>query len=551
MSLELSNGEILDFLPRNDAKNRNVKNSVNICRLAEKFMSEYNIQADLSITEQLLKKLYQVKNKSEEWLRVARKFVLVNSETQSEERKGRNTCGRPSLTISDNPCKKVESSILKRNLAQVAASAEEQGISKEEMLRKMMDKAKRSRDWNKAALFDTCSTTSEISIEEITALLYVANLSQRQYQMCRNLLTRYGVEAFPPRNQVDDFKNTLYPHVTVERLSASVSITDSYHSTICNIVSSESLQRNCFQRKLNDIPNHANLVFMVKAGLDGSGSHKKRHQLSGDHLDDTISGSSENFLRVFMTPMSIVCNVDDASVVLWKNPLPNSIFYTRPIQLFKATETRSVIEQIFPNLQSSMDSLEIPHQIEGLFHKCSITTKVTMIDGKMTDILQGDSGAFCHYCDIKRDNASDPLVLFEYGAGGMHITKTIEECYRRWSLVQSGDIGYNNPLRASQCHKPLISKSGRFFAVLHQELRSLDFCLKILYHLVARQKIWSEAYSFVKTEVANAKARVISHVRASCGGLLLDSPMTCGGNTNAGPVAIRFLVLKTEVPFQV
>ena len=233
----------------------------------------------------------------------------MDSEAESEERKERNPSGRPSLTISDSPCKKVESSILKRNLALVAASVEEQGISKEEMLRKMMDEAKRSRDWNKAALFDTCSITSEISIEEITALLYVANLSQRQYQMCRNLLIRYGVEAFPPRSQIDDFKNTLYPHVTVEHLSASVSITDLYHSTLCNIVSSESLPR-----KLNDIPNHTNLVFMVKAGLDGSGSHKKRHQLSGDHLDDTMSGSSENFLGVFMTPMSIVCCFVEKSI---------------------------------------------------------------------------------------------------------------------------------------------------------------------------------------------------------------------------------------------
>ena len=39
---------------------------------------------------------------------------------------------------------------------------------------------------------------------------------------------------------------------------------------------------------------------------------------------------------------------------------------------------------------------------------------------------------------------------------------------------------------------------------------------------------------------ASAMARVISHVRASCGCLLLDSPTTCGGNTNAGPVTKRF-----------
>ena len=149
MSLELSNGEILDFLIKNDVKNRNVQSSVKFRHLAEKFMSEYNIQADLSIIQQSLKKLYEVKHKSEEWLRAVRKFELVDSEP--EEKKEKKRSGRPSLTICDNPCKKVESAILKRNLAQVAASAEEQGISKEEMLRKILDEAKRSRDWNKAA----------------------------------------------------------------------------------------------------------------------------------------------------------------------------------------------------------------------------------------------------------------------------------------------------------------------------------------------------------------------------------------------------------------
>lgn len=44
----------------------------------------------------------------------------------------------------------------------------------------------------------------------------------------------------------------------------------------------------------------------------------------------------------------------------------------------------------------------------------------------------------------------------------------------------------------------------------------------------------------VKSDVAHAKVKVINHVKASCGGLLLCSPTTIGGNTNAGPVAKRF-----------
>ena len=69
---------MLDFLLNNDVKNRNIKNSVKFRHMAKKFMSEYNIQADLSITQPLPEKLYEVKNKSEEWLRVVRKFVLVD-----------------------------------------------------------------------------------------------------------------------------------------------------------------------------------------------------------------------------------------------------------------------------------------------------------------------------------------------------------------------------------------------------------------------------------------------------------------------------------------
>ena len=165
---------------------------------------------------------------------------------------------------------------------------------------------------------------------------------------------------------------------------------------------------------------------------------------------------------------------------------------------------------------------------------------MTMLDGKMVSILQGDSGSFCHYCDIKRDDASNFHHITSLGLGGMRITKTIEECKNRWDLLESGVIGYRDPLRAGQCHKPLLSQSGRFFGILHQELRSLDFALKVLYHLVACQKLWSEVDHHVKSDVAAAKVRVIDHIKASCGGLLVDSPTLVGGNTNTGPVANLF-----------
>lgn len=62
----------------------------------------------------------------------------------------------------------------------------------------------------------------------------------------------------------------------------------------------------------------------------------------------------------------------------------------------------------------------------------------------------------------------------------MEITKTIEECIERWEQLESGAIKYNDLRWKGQCHKPLITQSGGLFSIFHQELRSLDFCLKVL-----------------------------------------------------------------------
>ena len=78
----------------------------------------------------------------------------------------------------------------------------------------------------------------------------------------------------------------------------------------------------------------------------------------------------------------------------------------------------------------------------------------------------------------QKTNASSLEFVAAAGPQGMVITKTIEECNRRWELIESGQIAYNDPERPGQCHKPLLTQSGRLFAILHQELRSLDFVLK-------------------------------------------------------------------------
>ena len=68
------------------------------------------------------------------------------------------------------------------------------------------------------------------------------------------------------------------------------------------------------------------------------------------------------------------------------------------------------------------------------------------------------------------------------------------------------------------------------------KLRSLDHTQKILYHLVAKEYEWSEVAPTSKSALAEAKEKVIKHVRNETK-LMIDTPTSSGGNTNAGPLA--------------
>lgn len=170
----------------------------------------------------------------------------------------------------------------------------------------------------------------------------------------------------------------------------------------------------------------------------------------------------------------------------------------------------------------------------------SVHTELSMVDGKMVDLIQGDSGSFCHYCNATRAQANDLTCIMQ----GFVIEKSVEEMREKWEQIESGEMAYSDPERAGQCHEPLNKKTIQFYGILHQKLRSLDNMLKLLYHLVSGQThTWSESNPRVKDAVAAAKKQVITHIRKTCG-FLVDSPTQVGGNSNTGPVSEKFFGAK-------
>ena len=163
-----------------------------------------------------------------------------------------------------------------------------------------------------------------------------------------------------------------------------------------------------------------------------------------------------------------------------------------------------------------------------------------MVDGKMVNILVGDSGAFCDYCHATRNEANDLTQILQ----GFQNDRSFEEAKDIWGKLEKGEMKYGDKERAGQVHEPLTASNVCFFAILHQKLRSLDQCLKLLYHVVAKQThTWSETNPKVKSALKKAKAEVIETIRRKTG-ILLDSPTSNGGNTNSGPVSDRFFCPK-------
>ena len=102
------------------------------------------------------------------------------------------------------------------------------------------------------------------------------------------------------------------------------------------------------------------LTLVSKTGIDGSGSHRIRHQMADNsksleenpHLDPNIY---KNYLLTCFTPLThSYKKVGKPDTVIWNNNNPNSISYTRPISLIRTIESREVIESEFSGLFSKL-----------------------------------------------------------------------------------------------------------------------------------------------------------------------------------------------------
>ena len=65
------------------------------------------------------------------------------------------------MKLSESPCYKVESAIMKESLGYIASAAEQQCIPKEELRKKMVQEALKAREWDMSGFFENLVKLSD------------------------------------------------------------------------------------------------------------------------------------------------------------------------------------------------------------------------------------------------------------------------------------------------------------------------------------------------------------------------------------------------------
>ena len=88
-------------------------------------------------------------------------------------------------------------------------------------------------------------------------------------------------------------------------------------------------------------------------------------------------------------------------------------------------ENQESVQEHFKPYIDAVHAMETPTNayIDGYPRLLSARTEVSMVDGKMVDLIQGDSGSFCHYCNTSRAPANDLTCILQ----GFVIEKSVEE----------------------------------------------------------------------------------------------------------------------------
>ena len=234
-----------------------------------------------------------------------------------------------------------------------------------------------------------------------------------------------------------------------------------------------------------------------------------------------------------------------AGSTVWKEKAANSPEAAVPLFLVKGKEDKELLESIIPAVEEEKAALSttgIDFRISGRSYHFSFDFNLTMVDGKMMKLLTGRGGAFCILCPASREECHD-LSRIEEGfsigeVSNVDLRKLFQDMQHEGEIKSKpGDYAERRGLTQN----PITTCDIKVFPILHATLRTMDWILKIIYHLAAGVRTWKENMQN-EAKIRRAKENVRATIYEQTG-IRVDEPdpVGKGGTSTTGPVSKRLL----------
>lgn len=240
-----------------------------------------------------------------------------------------------------------------------------------------------------------------LSPETALALISSCGLSQDDYQTIRNVAIAHNADIFPTYHKVLAVKKECYPsNIQTTETSATQSLQKLLEHTANRILKIDEVKKQILgdcETNRSYLERTKELSLKCKWGFDGSTGQSRYKQ----HFSD-LSSDDRSLFSVMIVPLDL----SDGKISFWRNPVPSSPRFCRPLKIKYAKETPELIQNECIEVENQIEKLNqlsLKLNYEKIDKSVEILIKfdlsLTMIDGKAVNSVSNNSSSrTCNIC---------------------------------------------------------------------------------------------------------------------------------------------------------
>ena len=309
----------------------------------------------------------------------------------------------------------------------------------------------------------------------------------------------HNADIFPTYQNVLSSKKVCYPeNISVSETTAEQPLQNLLDHTSMRLVNSELVKERILkQAKVIDGDLVTELCLYCKWGFDGATGQSQYKQ----HFN-----TSESTDKSLFSTMLVPLDLRSGTFSIWRNPVPSSTRFCRPIKISYEKETNELCQTVLHDIENQIKVLKksvvrlLVSEFKTVEVRVSFDLALTMIDGKVANSISNNSSQqVCNIC-----NASPTQ---------MNNKKIVQELTPKLNTLKHG------------------------LSALHAYIRCFECVLHISYRLpIKKWQIRGE----LDVKKCNNRKKIIQSEFWNKLGLLVDFPKDSGsGTSNDGNTARR------------